>query len=247
MQSLPQSQCTEGEPASSPVFLSITLVSQAVCARQTSSHLPAPWVQLVWWRHPSDSNLHVGVIINGLYHLWVCSPCSLLPCVLSKHQFDVLQQIDLHISINTPFSFVCVCLCLFHGPGLALQYSLTKAGTVWVASSSSSAHLLAPHDDWISRWASCRHKAKQLWQAGSLIPFWLVIFSMHVQTESRRLRESKASDCASVPYNPPTLSRANLSLKLQIPSLGLLCTVVPDRLHSVKWSNSEGHTFIVSS
>lgn len=178
--------------------------------------------------------------------------CTTSECVHHAHYSHVcFQNTNLMFYNRLTFIFPSTlvflsCLCLFHGPGLALQYSLTKAGTVWVASSSSSAHLLAPHD-WISRWASCRHKAKQLWQAGSLIPFWLVIFSMHVQTESRRLRESKASDCASVPCNPPTLSRANLSLKLQILSLGLICTVVPDRLHSVKWSNSEGHTFIVSS
>lgn len=40
-------------------------------------------------RHPGDSHLHVGVIINGLYSFQVCSACSLFPCVHSKHQFDV--------------------------------------------------------------------------------------------------------------------------------------------------------------
>lgn len=79
----------------------------------------------------------------------------------------------------------------------------------------------------------------------SLIPVWLVMSSLHVLTVSRLLKESSAS--IVVPQNPVTpSSRANLSFELQILSLGVLCAFVPDGLHSLKWCQPEGHTFILS-
>lgn len=55
------------------------------------------WSLFVCWRHPSDSHLDVGVIISGLWQLYVC---SLLPCVHSKQQFDVLQTKTLHMCLS---------------------------------------------------------------------------------------------------------------------------------------------------
>lgn len=111
MQSLPQSHCTEGEPAvalyhcPSPQPGSPHSTTIIPCCTLSGAFF------CVWWRHPSDSHLHVGVIINGLYLFQESSACSLLPCVHSKHQFNVLQKITLHISINV--------LCVFHGHALA--------------------------------------------------------------------------------------------------------------------------------
>lgn len=107
---------------SSPVSLSITSARQPPLNHyHPELHLEWRFFFCVWWRHPSDSHLHVGVIINGLHRFQECSACSLLPCVHSKHQFNVLQKMALHIFINI--------MCVFHGHSLTLL-DLTKAGTV---------------------------------------------------------------------------------------------------------------------
>lgn len=169
---------------STPVLLSITLARQLAL----NNYLPIlhlEWSFFVWRRHPSDSNLHVGVIINGLHRLWVCSACSLLPCVHSKHQFNVLQKFNLHTAFPST-SCVCSMNAVKHKATLWLDF--TNAGTVRVSSSSSCAHLLVLHDDWISRWASYWHSTgmsaehSRATHSHSLIPFSLVIFRHHVQT-----------------------------------------------------------------
>lgn len=113
IESWPQTHHTEGEPTAA--LLHYPSPQPGICTFS--------WALLCGSTTQVDSNLHVGVMINGFNHLTML----ITPRMHPKYQFNVEKKIDLHISTN-------ICVWSINLDKLFFLYNFTKCLSVWVSS-----------------------------------------------------------------------------------------------------------------